>query len=231
LHFQSFSFSADAHSRLFFEVIDLVRIDRVMDVVVNHKLNSLSCVAGFPLRSSIYDASGMLRSENVDQARKSLLRDCYSIALCWMRTLLTGLSEWQWLGALIARLAVGLLFFLSGRGKLFVPERREQMRESLVAAGIPFASINAIFVSTVEFVFGLLLILGALTPLACIMLGGVMVVAIATSAIKNIKTPPLLGWLSEFLYLPEVLYLVILFWLFLSSPGWLSVDRFVFEAR
>jgi putative oxidoreductase len=140
-----------------------------------------------------------------------------------MRTLLTGSREWQWLGALMARLVVGLLFFLSGRGKLFVPER--------LAAGIPFASINAIFVSTVEFVFGLLLILGALTPFACIMLGGVMVVAIATSAIKNIKTPPPLGWLLEFLYLPEVLYLVILFWLFLSGPGWLSVDRFVFEAR
>jgi putative oxidoreductase len=148
-----------------------------------------------------------------------------------MRTLLTGLSEWQWLGAFMARMAVGLLFFLSGRGKFFVPERREQMREALVAAGIPFASINAIFVSTVELVFGLLLILGALTPLACIMLGGVMVVAIGTSAIKNIKSPTLLGWLSEFLYLPEVLYLVILFWLFLSGPGWLSVDRFAFESH
>jgi len=148
-----------------------------------------------------------------------------------MRTLLTGLREWQWLGPLIARLAVGPLFFLSGRGKLFVPERREQMRETLAAAGIRFAGINAIFVSMVEFVFGVLLILGALTPLACIMLGGVMIVAIATSAIKNIKAPPLLGWLSEFLYLPEVLYLVILFWLFLSGPGWLSIDRFVFESR
>jgi uncharacterized protein YjeT (DUF2065 family) len=73
---------------------------------------------------------------------------------------LTELSEWQWLGALCARLAVGLLFFLSGRGKLFVPERREQMRETLVAARVPFASLNAIFASTVEFVFGLLLILG-----------------------------------------------------------------------
>lgn len=145
--------------------------------------------------------------------------------------LLIGLREWQWLGALIARLAVGLLFFLSGRGKLFVPERRKQMRETLVTAGIPFASINAIIVSTVEFVFGLFLIFGALTPLACVMLGGVMVAAIATSAIKNIKAPPLLGWLSEFLYLPEVLYLVILFWLFLSGPGWLSVDRFIFKAR
>ena len=144
-----------------------------------------------------------------------------------MQTLLTGLREWQWLGPFLARLAVGLLFFLSGRAKLFIPERRDQM----VAAGIPFPGINATLTSTVEFVFGLLLILGVLTPLACIMLGCVMIVAIATLAIKNIKAPPILGWLSEFLYLPEVLYLVILFWLFLSGPGWLSVDRFVFEAR
>jgi putative oxidoreductase len=144
-----------------------------------------------------------------------------------MRMLLTGLREGEWLGPLIARLAVGLLFFLSGRGKLFVPKRREQMRETLVAAGIPFASLNVLFVSIVEFMGGLLLILGALTPLACIMLGGVMVVAIATSAIKTIKAPPILDWLSEFLCLPEVLYLVVLFWLFVSGPGWFSIDHLV----
>ncbi len=147
--------------------------------------------------------------------------------MCLMRTLLTELPQWQWLGALIARLAVGLLFFLSGRGKLFVPARREQMRETLVAAGVPFASLNTIFVSTVEFVFGLLLVIGVLTPLACVMLGSVMIVAIATSAIKSIKAPLLLDWLSEFLYLPEVLYLVILFWLFLSGPGWFSIDHVI----
>ena len=28
----------------------------------------------------------------------------------------------------------------------------------------------------------------------------------------------------EVLYLPEVLYVVILIWLFLSGPGWFSVD-------
>ena len=93
--------------------------------------------------------------------------------------------------------------------------------------GIPFASINAVFVSTVEFAFGLLLILGALTAVACVMLGGLMIVAIATSAIKNIKAPLILDWLSEFLYLPEVLYLVILFWLFLAGPGWFSIDYLI----
>ena len=148
--------------------------------------------------------------------------------MCWVRTLLNELPQWQWLGAFIGRLAVGLLFFLSGGGKLFVPKRREQMRETLAAVGVPFANVNAIFVSAVEFVFGLLLILGWITPLACIMLGGVMIMAIATSAIKSIKAPPILGWLSEFLYLPEVLYLVILFWLFLSGPGWLSLDYLLF---
>ena len=127
------------------------------------------------------------RNENVDQHVNACSEISYRIALYWMRTLLTGLREWQWLAPLIARLAVGPLFFLSGRGKLFVPERREQMRETLAAAGIPFAGINAIFVSMVELVFGVLLILGALTRLACIMLGGVMIVAIATSAVKDIK--------------------------------------------
>jgi putative oxidoreductase len=145
--------------------------------------------------------------------------------MVWVRTVLGELHTWEWLGILIARLAVGLLFLLSGRGKLFVPERREEMRQTLVAAGVPFPEVNALFVATVEFVFGLLLILGALTPLTCVMLGGVMLVAIATTALRNIKATSPLGWLSEFLYLPEVLYLVILFWLLLSGPGWFSVDH------
>src|SRR6266567_1332040 len=148
-------------------------------------------------------------------------------AMLWARTFLSELHVWEWVGILVARVVVGLLFFLSGRGKLFVRERREQMRETLVAAHVPFPEFNALFVSTVEFVFGLLLILGAITPLACAMLSGVMIVAIATTAIRNIKAMSPLGWLSEFLYLPEVLCLVILLWLFLSGPGWFSIDHLI----
>jgi putative oxidoreductase len=140
---------------------------------------------------------------------------------------LSELHSWEWLGILLARFAVGLLFFLSGRGKLFVAERREQMRQTLVEAHVPLPEFNALFVSAVEFVCGLLIVLGALTPLACAMLGGVMIMAIATTAIHNIKAASLLGWLSEFLYLPEVLYLVILIWLFFSGPGWISVDHLI----
>jgi len=147
--------------------------------------------------------------------------------MSWIRTILVELHAWQWFGILVARSAVGSLFFLSGRGKLFVPERREQMRETLIAARVPFLDLNALFVSTIEFVGGLLLILGVITPVACAMLSGVMIVAIATTAIRNIKPISLLGWLSEFLYLPEALLLVILLWLLLSGPGWFSIDHLI----
>src|SRR5947207_15383388 len=94
--------------------------------------------------------------------------------MSWVRTFLTDLHIWQWVGPLMARVAVGLLFFLSGRGKLFVRDRREQMRETLMAAGVPFPGFNTIFVSTVGFVFGFLLVFVVFTPLWCVLLGVVM---------------------------------------------------------
>ena len=124
----------------------------------------------------------------------------------------------------MARIAVGTLFFLSGRAKLFVQERREGMQQTLVEAHVPSPKFNAVFVSTVEFVCGLLLVLGAVMPLASALLA-VLMIAIATIAIRNVKGTSAVEWLAAFLYLPEVLYLVILIWLFFSGPGWLSVDH------
>jgi putative oxidoreductase len=141
-----------------------------------------------------------------------------------VRIFVSELHSLEWVGIFLARAAVGLLFFLSGRAKLFVPERREQMRQTLIKAHVPFPNFNAVFVSTVEFVCGLLLVLGAGTPLASSLLAGVMIVAIATTTIRDIKASPA-EWLAGFLYLPEVLYLVILIWLFFSGAGWLSIDH------
>jgi putative oxidoreductase len=135
-----------------------------------------------------------------------------------------GLRGWVWVGSLLARVVVGCAFLLSGGGKLFVKQRREEMRETLRAAGVPFPEFNVFFVPTVEFVCGLLLILGAATPFACVLLGIVMIAAIVTTTARTIKASSPLGWLSDFLYLPEVLYLVILVWLFFSGPGSFSVD-------
>src|SRR5947209_12440284 len=102
-----------------------------------------------------------------------------------LRIFLVELNASQWLGILMARLAVGLLFFLSGRGKLFVPERREQMREKLLEAHVPFPDLNAVFVSTVEFVCGLLLVLCVVDPLACAMFIGVELVGVSINVFIN----------------------------------------------
>jgi len=141
------------------------------------------------------------------------------------RVFINELHSLEWVAIFLARVAVGLLFFLSGRAKLFVPERRKEMRQTLIKAHVAFPNFTAALVSTVEFVCGLLLVLGAMTPLASALLAGIMIVAIATTAIRNIKATSPAEWLAGFLYLPEVLYLVILFWIFFSGPGWLSIDH------
>ena len=143
--------------------------------------------------------------------------------LLWLRAL----SRFEWIGILIARVSVGTLFALSGSGKLFVRSRREEMVTTLRAASVPAPEANAVFVSSVELVSGSLLVIGLLTPLSCVLLSGVMIVALATTVLPAVKASSVTGWLGSVLYLPEVLYLVILIWLFLSGPGWFSIDSLI----
>ncbi len=131
--------------------------------------------------------------------------------------LLKCLNQLEWLPILLVRLSVGLLFFESGRGKLFV--KLEELGEFFVKLGIPFPHFNAVFVSTVEFVGGICLILGLATRIFSAQLFFVMLVAILTSEIKKVST------LGDFLYLPEVLLLVIFVWLAFSGPGKISIDH------
>src|SRR5262245_39478166 len=141
----------------------------------------------------------------------------------------SALQQYEWIGITIARLSVGILFALSGSGKLFVPSRRDEMVRTLRAAGVPAPPVNAVLVSSVEFLFGSLLIVGLLTPLCCLMLSGVMVVALGTTVLPRVEAASLASWLGSVLYLPEVLYLVILVWLFVSGPGWFSLDYLIWR--
>jgi len=137
------------------------------------------------------------------------------------------LHGWEWIGMLLARLAVGLLFALSGGGKLFVPSHREQMVATLREAGIPAPASNAVLISSVELVCGSLLVIGLMTRVSCVMLIGVMLGALATFVLPRVHVKNPIAWLSAVLYLPEVLYLVLLVWLFLSGPGRASVDHLI----
>jgi putative oxidoreductase len=126
-----------------------------------------------------------------------------------------------------ARVPTGIFFCISGGTKLFVPAQFSVMEQTMVQSHIPFPHANALFVSLVEFVCGAGLVLGLLTPLCALMLMGNMIVAVATNRIHSIQASGALAWLDDFLYLPEVLYVMILGWLMFSGPGRYSIDGLI----
>jgi putative oxidoreductase len=97
----------------------------------------------------------------------------------------------------------------------------------MVQIRVPFPHATALFVATVEFACGAGLALGLVTPVCAVMLTGDMIVAIATTSVRTIHASDALQWLDDFLYLPEVLYVLILVWLIFSGPGRYSVDGFI----
>ena len=123
-----------------------------------------------------------------------------------------------------ARVLTGVFFCISGGTKLLVPSQFSEMQETMIQSHIPFPHASALLVSLVEFACGGGLVLGLLTPLCAAMLMGDMIVAIITNRIGSIHAGGFLAWLDDFLYLPEVLYVLILFWLLFSGPGPYSVD-------
>ena len=132
---------------------------------------------------------------------------------------------WEQYAILLVRVSLGLFFAISGANKLFVASSRKTMYETLFRPKSHFLTYMTYFVSGVEFVCGSLLIVGFLSSLACVALLGDMFVAILTSklsAMPNGLSP--LNWLDDFLYLPEVLYVLFFIWLICSGPGKFSVD-------
>ena len=146
-----------------------------------------------------------------------------------IRFMLLGSHELEAYAILAVRIALGLFFAISGANKLFVPQQTQVMYETLVAANVPFPRLMTYFVSSVEFVGGCLLILGLLSSVACVALLGDMVVAILTTKLAALpKGVSPLNWLDNFLYLPEVLYVLFFVWLICSGPGQIqhrSLDR------
>ena len=140
---------------------------------------------------------------------------------------LTMLRDAEWIPTTAARVLIGVFFCISGGTKRFVRAQFAVLEQTMVQSHIPFPRANALFVSTVEFACGAGLALGLLTPVCAAMLTGDMIVAIATTAIHTIQARSALAWLDDFLYLPEVLYVLILVWLIFSGPGRYSVDGLI----
>lgn len=131
--------------------------------------------------------------------------------------LLKRLNQSDWIPILLVRLSVGLLFFESGRGKLFV--KFDELVEYFVELGIPFPYPNALVTASIEFIGGICLILGVATRIFSAPLAFIMLVAILTAQLRTVHT------LGDFLFLPEVLLLTIFIWLVFSGPGKVSLDH------
>ena len=140
---------------------------------------------------------------------------------------LSTLRAAEWMPLVAVRVLIGVFFCISGGTKLFVRAKFSAMEQTLVESHIPFPHANAIFVSVVEFASGAGLAVGLLTPLCALVLVFDMIVAIATNRIRSIEATSVLGWVDDFLYLPEVLYVLILVWLIFSGPGRYGLDGLI----
>jgi putative oxidoreductase len=145
-----------------------------------------------------------------------------------MRFVLMGNRSLEEFALVLARISLGVFFAISGGNKLFVASQYKVMYETIAGAGIPFPHVMAYFVSSVEFVCGCLLIIGLLSTLCCVAFIIDMIVAITTVQLATIaKALSFIDWLDDFLYLPEVMYIIIFLWLISSGPGRLSVDHWI----
>ena len=125
-------------------------------------------------------------------------------------------------GASILRVVVGVVFVAHGWRKIMAGF--DAVSSSFDAAGIPAPLPAAILVAIVEFVGGVLLILGLKTRLAVIPLAITMAVAMTVVHLKN-------GFFLPEGYEFTLVLLAALITLGLVGPGPLSVDRFLGRSR
>jgi putative oxidoreductase len=154
-----------------------------------------------------------------------------ALLMDWKRLVqfaLQGSSDLEPYAILLVRVSIGLFFAISGANKLFVAGGIKPVYDTLVQAKVSFPHQTAYFVASVEFVAGSLLALGFLSSFASAALMIDMIVATLTSAISTLpKGLSPLNWLDDFLYLPEVLYVLFFIWLICSGPGKFSVDNWL----
>ena len=141
---------------------------------------------------------------------------------------LQGSGDFEQYAIPLVRVSLGLFFAISGANKLFVAGGTKPVYETLVQAKVPFPQQTAYFVSGVEFVGGSLVTVGFLSSPASAALLIDMIVATLTNAVSTMpKGLSPLNWLDDFLYLPEVLYVLSFIWLICSGPGKFSVDHWL----
>ena len=125
----------------------------------------------------------------------------------------------DWLGPLVARITLGVLFVSTGWGKV---HSLAKVTAYFTELGIPFPGIQAPMVSFIELIGGALLVIGLAARIAALPLMASMAVAILTAQRENVHgLPDLFG-------LVEWTYLALLLWVALAGPGKVSLDHLLF---
>jgi putative oxidoreductase len=143
-----------------------------------------------------------------------------------MNTFVTIFYDWSrivagyftWAAPLAVRIVVGWTFLWSGWEKLQI---LPVMVKRFADWGIPAPAIMAPFTSGVEFVGGILLLIGLLTRFAAVPMMIVMLVAIVSAKLGDVDS------LETLLGFEEVSYFVMFAWLGIAGPGPISLDHFV----
>ena len=131
----------------------------------------------------------------------------------------------------LVRVAIGGFFAISGFHKLFNPERHAHYTRTLVADHVPAIGFMQWWVAGWEFAAGLLVAVGLFSTFSAGVLMIICVVAcMAEAPAKVAKYNPIdkADVVDDYLYLPEVLYLITLAAVALAGPGHFSVDHFLF---
>lgn len=121
----------------------------------------------------------------------------------------------RWLPLALARLTLGVLFVSTGWGKV---HDLGSVAAYFAQLGIPAPAFEAALVGWSELVCGALLLVGLLSRLATIPLIVTMIVALATA-----RSPHVHG-LTDLFRQIELTYLLLLVFVALFGPGWLSID-------
>ena len=127
-----------------------------------------------------------------------------------------------WVGPLLARLVVGWSFLWSGWWKL---NNLQSFTTDFGKWGIIYPEVLAPFVAGLEFVGGILLLLGLFTRIVAVPLAVVMIVATVVDKGKDLDS------LAAYTDLIETVYLAVFIWFTVAGAGAVSLDHLLLRWR
>lgn len=137
----------------------------------------------------------------------------------------------QDVGLTAIRVATGAFFALSGTNKLFNPGRHATIRKTMESDHIPFPHFMEWWVPGWEFSGGIMLATGLFGAFAAAVLAFICIVACISEAKKRVADYQPINAIDradDYLYLPEVTYILLCGFFALTGSGAYSLDAALF---